>query len=389
MKAKRKNNKKAKYKWKIKKKKRLKLLLQKNIKNFLTTRRMKLLAMSTVLLFGLFKPNASLSESSYKVTIDVIAWDEATGKKVIKWLPQESGYLAWYKAGYEQYFRDYLDAKTLARYGLSSCGREQVSEWYFTPCMIAAMLNSQERSLAEVGVMVDFKSSIQYTDYVGYPDCSRPGSSCAVESAIFQEGKKSEALFDVLLLPNRVGGPEGHTRTKASGKAVSAIVVGKSLAVGSLHLFRHEMAHAMGINGHLNGSSFVFNPRGAVKNCPTVTIPSYEDLASQGKIQKDCIHRTFLGSYITHGAVCTANSMGKQFFFDRSWNVPYYGTIVREVFGCYLANYVVSNDAPTKPAPPPTPAPSAREDPYCSYWRKFVECTHPTLIEKCPITCPR
>lgn len=312
--------------------------------------------MSKFLLF--FAMFFSYVASANTIPVSVYAWSEAQGKEILKYSPQEEGYKQWYLGGYRQYFREYLNPDR-AKKGQAPCLDADANLYYFTPCMVAALFNSAERSFAEIGIKVEFDYKV-----VNYQPVS-----CGDIHPTVRNHKKSAAKFDVILAPC---GNNGYTETKNDGSAVIGVTIGKVWAVGSTHVFRHEMSHALGVNGHLDLQSFTFKS----KVCPDLVVPAYP----QSGLQRDCRNNTFVGHY-TPGGCGQNHGMNKQHFWQASYKVPFYEEKFKTIFGCWLKEF--------GSVPVPVPVPEKKDDPYCKHWLKYVTCEHRTLVEKCPIICKK
>lgn len=272
------------------------------------------------LMLGILLATKALASTT--VPVKVYAFSETVGRKTFTYTTAEQGYLAWMRGGY----------KTLG------CADANFSEFYQTPCMVQVLFTAMEKSLKDDGVDVHFDYQLNYTDFAGYDVTCLPNSRCVAENARVWKEKNADPGLDVLLLP-LADSVQGQTRTVAdirNGKTVVGLVAGKSQSYMTAHLFRHEMAHALGFGMHLyDPDAWTFNADNAYK-CPQIVVQPYE----KSGLARGCQNMTFLGSYINNGQVCSAMSMNDPKIYDERFNVPLYGPIFHDIFTCWLAENI-------------------------------------------------
>lgn len=278
--------------------------------------------------------SASANAATYTVPVTVTTWSETRGQALLQWAPSEAGYRAWYRGGWNQYFRDYLPG--------SGCKDADVSDYSMTPCMIKAMFDAAERSVSELGLDVKFAVTIRTED--SETDCKDTDCLHAIV-----DKHVAKSLVDVVMIPVRNGAAQGYTRSTATASVIG-LHLGKQWAPSALHLLRHELAHALGFNGHLYDTA-PFTSTARPGFCDAMITKPY----SQSGLPQGCVNNTFLGSWIKPGEICTTNSMNDQKEFDEKYNVPVYGDQFRAIFACYLRAHFESAPIPIPPKPTPPP----------------------------------
>lgn len=312
------------------------------------------------------------------IKLDIYTFNEQIGKELLK--RQHEGYAAWERAGWKEYFDKFLnkDARFLKRNKLGKCLESDIKQHTFSPCMAGAMVHSMQQSIYNLGIDVDFDFSLAVSDYANIDyRCQRQGNCMA--NAIWDWGRKGDADVELLLMPIRNASSYGRTHTlmpNGDYKPVMALLAGAQQPYALLHLFRHEMAHAMGFNYHLYDTKpIVWNAdKKLFPKCEPIEIKPY----SQSGLTPDCKHRTFLGQLIPQGAICTKLWMGSSHFHDgESFNVQVYGPIFKKVFDCYIAEYIEVGESP-KPQPEPDKEDKPTPDngnwhKYCPIWLDLVK----------------
>lgn len=326
-------------------------------------------------------PDISISPQSPPIIkLSIVSYDESLGSKIKR---STDGWRLWEEAGWKEYFDAYLNPDTAFRNrnAIPVCTVNDFNLNTYSRCMVGAMVHSMEKSMADLGTPAALTFSLAYSKYPNLdPDCTK---NC-IGNAPYQWQRSSAADIEVLLFP-RSNGSQGHTYQQVKdGRVISttALVAGAQQPFAILHLFRHEMAHALGFDGHLNDSELITlnRTRKAYPKCETRTFKPYP----QSGLVKGCEHRTFVGGWNDKPA-CDPMSMGKSFFFNTRFNVPVYGEQFKFIFSCHLAG-LQQSPAPTpppapapQPPPPPAPAPVPTPTPvpdeyrqYCPTWKGLV-----------------
>jgi hypothetical protein len=231
--------------------------------------------------------------------VRVFTWPESHGLKVITYKPSDKGYLAWMEGGYSSV----------------GCKGKDFSAYYLTPCMVKAQFAILENSLKELGIKERFEYELIY--------------QILPEEEIHNlVDRWTSPDLDILFVIDTKGNAEGYTRTTQLNKSTVGLKASKAQIFQLAHLFRHEMTHAMGFDGHL------YDPTGwTYKGCgQTINVRPY----GLSGLSKDCRNRTFVGSWVPDNGSCAKHEMLKPDLYSTSWNVPVYGEIFKAVFQCYF-----------------------------------------------------
>jgi hypothetical protein len=96
-------------------------------------------------------------EAAPTINVAVHAFEESSGRRNIP--HSEGGRATWEALSWPDYFNTHLnpDIAFRARNNLTLCKAIDFNRYQWTPCMAAAVIHSMEKSVAELGIDVDFK----------------------------------------------------------------------------------------------------------------------------------------------------------------------------------------------------------------------------------------